>query len=175
MGAGDSRGWGDWMELPTRWTWVWVSSRSWWCSGKPVSCSPWSHKESDMTEQLDWLALLLQLEHCPVCIFFELLMYLESSYPQATQVPFHAPDNYPRSSHAPQKSDPISICPSYLKNCCPNSHPHLKSVWTLWYMDLNFSFLNPSHIYSGRYQNLQLLCEGNVSSNLSHRKNDHCF
>ena len=27
---GDDRGWDGWMASPTRWTWVWVSSRSWW-------------------------------------------------------------------------------------------------------------------------------------------------
>ena len=25
----------DWMASPTRWTWVWVNSRSWWRTGKP--------------------------------------------------------------------------------------------------------------------------------------------
>ena len=34
-GEGDNRGWDGWMELPTQWTWVWVSSRSWWWTGKP--------------------------------------------------------------------------------------------------------------------------------------------
>ena len=33
--AGDDRGWDGWMVSPTRWTWVWVSSRSWWWTGKP--------------------------------------------------------------------------------------------------------------------------------------------
>jgi len=28
-------GWDGWMALPTLWTWVWVSSRSWWWTGKP--------------------------------------------------------------------------------------------------------------------------------------------
>ena len=32
---GADRGWDGWMALPTRWTWVWVSSRSWWWTGKP--------------------------------------------------------------------------------------------------------------------------------------------
>ena len=32
---GDNRGWGGWMASPTRWTWVWASSRSWWWTGKP--------------------------------------------------------------------------------------------------------------------------------------------
>ena len=34
-GEGDDRGWDGWMASPTRWTWVWVSSRSWWWTGKP--------------------------------------------------------------------------------------------------------------------------------------------
>ena len=31
---GDDRGWDGWMASPTRWTWVWVNSRSWWWTGK---------------------------------------------------------------------------------------------------------------------------------------------
>ena len=34
-GEGDDRGWDGWMASPTRWTWVWVNSRSWWWTGKP--------------------------------------------------------------------------------------------------------------------------------------------
>ena len=34
-GEGDDRGWDGWMASPTRWTWVWASSRSWWWTGKP--------------------------------------------------------------------------------------------------------------------------------------------
>ena len=34
-GEGDDRGWDDRMASPTQWTWVWVSSRSWWWTGKP--------------------------------------------------------------------------------------------------------------------------------------------
>ena len=33
-GEGDDRGWGGWMESVTQWTWVWVSSGSWWWTGK---------------------------------------------------------------------------------------------------------------------------------------------
>ena len=32
---GNDRGWDGWMASPTRWTWVWVNSRSWWWTGKP--------------------------------------------------------------------------------------------------------------------------------------------
>ena len=34
-GEGDDRGWNGWMASQTQWTWVWVSSRSWWWLGRP--------------------------------------------------------------------------------------------------------------------------------------------
>ena len=34
-GEGDSRGWDGWMAWLTRWTWVWVNSRSWWWTERP--------------------------------------------------------------------------------------------------------------------------------------------
>ena len=32
---GDDRGWDGWMASTTWWTWVWVSSGSWWWTGRP--------------------------------------------------------------------------------------------------------------------------------------------
>ena len=34
-GEGDDRGWDGWMASPTQWTWVWVSSMSWYWTGRP--------------------------------------------------------------------------------------------------------------------------------------------
>ena len=34
-GEGDDRVWDGWMASPAWWTWVWVSSGSWWWTGKP--------------------------------------------------------------------------------------------------------------------------------------------
>ena len=34
-GEGDDRGWDSCMASLIQWTWVWVSSRSWWWTGKP--------------------------------------------------------------------------------------------------------------------------------------------
>ena len=34
-GEGDGRGWDSWMASMTWWTWVWISSRSWWWTEKP--------------------------------------------------------------------------------------------------------------------------------------------
>ena len=34
-GEGADRGWDGWMASPTRWTWVWVNSGSWWWTGRP--------------------------------------------------------------------------------------------------------------------------------------------
>ena len=47
-------GWDGWTASPTQWTWVWVSSGSWWLTGKLLCCSPCSHKELDTIEQLKW-------------------------------------------------------------------------------------------------------------------------
>ena len=33
-GEGDYRGWDGWMASPTQWTLFWISSRSWWWTGK---------------------------------------------------------------------------------------------------------------------------------------------
>ena len=34
-GEGGDRGLDGWMASPTRWTWVWVNSGSWWWTGRP--------------------------------------------------------------------------------------------------------------------------------------------
>ena len=34
-GEGDERGWDGWIASPTRRTWVWVNSASWWWTGRP--------------------------------------------------------------------------------------------------------------------------------------------
>ena len=47
---GDDRRWDGWMASPTRWTWVWVNSGSWWWTGRPGVRDSWGRKESDMTD-----------------------------------------------------------------------------------------------------------------------------
>ena len=53
-GEGDDRGWDGWMTSPTRWTWVWVNSGSWWWTGRPgmlqfMGSQSWT-RLSDWTE-----------------------------------------------------------------------------------------------------------------------------
>ena len=56
-GEGDNRGRDGWMASPTQWTWVWVNSGSWWCTGRPGvqqsmgSQSVWHN----WATELDWL------------------------------------------------------------------------------------------------------------------------
>ena len=52
-GEGDNRGWDGWIASPMWWTWVWVSSRSWWWTGKPGMLQSMVSQELDMTEQLN--------------------------------------------------------------------------------------------------------------------------
>ena len=55
-GEGDDRGWDGWMASPTRWTWVWVNSGSWWWTGRP-SMLQFMGSQRDMTEWLNWTEL----------------------------------------------------------------------------------------------------------------------
>ena len=62
-GERDDRGWDSWMASLTQCTWVWVSSRSWWWTGRPgtlqlARCSSWGCKELDETK-LNWTDFFL--------------------------------------------------------------------------------------------------------------------
>ena len=48
------------------WTWwmrVWVNSRRWWWTGRPVCCDSWGREESDTTERLNWTELRAWVQH----------------------------------------------------------------------------------------------------------------
>ena len=59
-GEGDDKGWDHWMASSTRWRWVWVSSRSWWWTGKPGVLQSRGGKELDMTDRLTWSDLTVR-------------------------------------------------------------------------------------------------------------------
>ena len=58
-GEGDDRGWDGWMTSLTRWTWVWVNSRSWWWTGRPgVLWFMGSQRVGhDWVTELSWIVL----------------------------------------------------------------------------------------------------------------------
>ena len=55
-GEGDDRGWDGWMASPTLWTWVWVSSGSWWWTGKPgvLQCTGLQRVGHNWLTELNW-------------------------------------------------------------------------------------------------------------------------
>ena len=55
-GEGDDRGWDGWMASPSQWTWVWISSGSWWWAGRPdVLQSMGSQRvRHDWATELNW-------------------------------------------------------------------------------------------------------------------------
>ena len=54
---GDDRGWDGWMASRTQWTWVWVSSSSWWWTEKPGVLQSMGLQRVDTTERLNWIEL----------------------------------------------------------------------------------------------------------------------
>ena len=62
-GKGDDRRWDGWIASPIQWTWVWVNSRNWWCTGKPGML--WSmgsqRVRDDWATELSWTDIILKL------------------------------------------------------------------------------------------------------------------
>ena len=63
-GEGDDRGWDGWMTSPTQWTWAWVSSGSWWWTGRPgvlqsVGSQRFGH---DWVTELNWTDMQPMIE-----------------------------------------------------------------------------------------------------------------
>ena len=54
-GEGDNRGWDGWIVSPAWRIWLWVSSRSWWWTGKPGILQSMGSQRVNMTEWLNWL------------------------------------------------------------------------------------------------------------------------
>ena len=63
-GEGDDRGWNGWMASPTRWTWVWVNSRSWWWTGRPgvLQFMGLQRVRHDWATELNWTDDMLVME-----------------------------------------------------------------------------------------------------------------
>ena len=55
-GEGNDRGWNSWMASPTWWTWVYVSSGSWWWTGKPGMLQSMGSQRvgHDWVTELNW-------------------------------------------------------------------------------------------------------------------------
>ena len=63
-GEGNHRGWDGWMAPPTRWTRVWVDSRSWWWTGRPGGL----RFMGSQRVRHDWVTELNILDlHCGLC------------------------------------------------------------------------------------------------------------
>ena len=54
---GDDREWDGWMASPTQWTWVWVTSGSWWWTGRPGMLQSMGSQRiwHEWATELNWL------------------------------------------------------------------------------------------------------------------------
>ena len=81
-GAGDYRGWDGWMTSPTKGTWVWINSRSWWKTGRPGVL--WSMGSQGAGH--NWVTDMIYL-----CQFSELNWYLLKNHLKTERVPSGPP------------------------------------------------------------------------------------
>ena len=80
-GEGDDGGWDGWMISPTRWTGVWVNSRSWWCTGRPgvLLFTELQRVGHYWATELNWWQKLIQTpvkKHCEIVneCYFRILL-----------------------------------------------------------------------------------------------------
>ena len=100
-GEGDDRGLHGWMASPTRWTWVWVNSGSWWWTGRPAAANHVVAKSqtwlSDWTElnwtELNWEVRVLHYKVQSAAEWFTLELFA-SWFFQYLQVKFHWEKTY---------------------------------------------------------------------------------
>jgi len=61
---GDDRGRDGWMVSPTRWTWIWVISGSWWWTGRPgmLQFMGSQRVRHDWATELNWTECSISLE-----------------------------------------------------------------------------------------------------------------
>ena len=62
---GMTRGWDGWMASLTQWTWVWVSSRSWWWTGRPGMLHSMGLQRvgHDWVTELNWVVPIPNSKH----------------------------------------------------------------------------------------------------------------
>ena len=80
-GEGDDGGWDGWMISSTRWTGVWVNSRSWWCTGRPgvLLFTEMQRVGHYWATELNWCQKLIQTrvkKHCEIVneCYFRILL-----------------------------------------------------------------------------------------------------
>ena len=63
-GERDNRGWDGWMASPTRRTWVWASSGSWWWAGRPCMLQYMGSQRVRhyWVTELNWTCFLMKLK-----------------------------------------------------------------------------------------------------------------
>ena len=78
-GEGEDRGWDGWMASLTRWTWVWVDSRSWWWTGRPgvLQFMGLQRVGQDWAIEVNWIWFLAShicsVPSCPLGNYFRQL------------------------------------------------------------------------------------------------------
>ena len=77
-GEGDDRGWNGWMASLTLWTWVWVSSGSWWWTGRPgVLQSVESQRVGhDWVTELNWNIHILYIFYIIYILYIHYIIYI---------------------------------------------------------------------------------------------------
>ena len=81
-GEGDDRGWDGWMASPNLWTWVWVSSRNWWWTGRAgvLPSMGWQRVRHTWATELNWNSHALNKIQAKVSLLLEKKIHTDVNY-----------------------------------------------------------------------------------------------
>ena len=81
-GEEDDRGWDGWMASLTRWTWVWVDSKSWWWTGRSGMLRFMGSQRvgHDWATELNWMIYIWSISLAYFLIRFFFFSFENSLY-----------------------------------------------------------------------------------------------
>ena len=144
---GSSRGWDGLMASLTRWTWVWVSSGSWWWTGRPGALQSMRLQRvgHDWVTELNWghTSIKINVQECSYQPYHnyqkhDALKVLHSICQQTWEIQ-HRPQDWKRCFHSNPKDRrcqrmlelPHSYSPNVLaKSRSQFSKPGFSNTWT---------------------------------------------
>ena len=123
------------MASPTQWTWVWVSSRSWWWTGKSGGLQSIASQRGghNWATELDWFSLSLSLSYPVSSPFLSLFHWWHKQSDDLDKCKY--PCNPP-----PQGTKKTPLC-FFLVNFCPPLLPRHNHCF-----DISASILDLSHL-----------------------------
>ena len=136
-GKGDDREWDGWMASLTQWTWVWVSSRSWWWTGRPGMLQSMGSQRvrHDWATELNWTELRIQLNLTRSYNSSGVFWFVSSRLPKKQESCLLYRAKVRRNGHGLWSQAKLNLCCSSGTHCLCGLWPLAEPLWAFFFYD----------------------------------------